>query len=76
MHGLAGLLVITAIVVQCRRARYGHGRALAMLAALQLALGVAVAVGHYPIALGTAHNAATALLVLLLASVSDQGDTA
>jgi len=76
LHGLAGLLVVIVIVAQRGRAGRGYGRALAMLAALQLAFGPALAAAHYPVALGVAHNAVTALLVLLLASVSGQGGTA
>lgn len=76
VHGLTGLLFVIVIVARCWRAGHGPRWALATLAALQLALGVALAAGYYPVAVGVAHNAVTALLVVLLASASGKGGAA
>lgn len=76
MHVLAALLTTLAL-----GARSMHGPSgqrgwtitLAVLATLQLGLGPALASGHFPVALGIAHNAAAAGLVVGLAGLLAHG---
>ena len=76
MHVITALgtaVVLGALAVHGPSLHRRHAMGLAALATLQLGIGPALAAGHFPVALGIAHNIAAAALAVGLASLLAHG---